>query len=424
MFGDYGYTLELLNKAINCGIINIDNVQLQIENMKKEKILAEHPYNINKTNVVSNGKTYERWITFVMKNGKRSQIKRKTKEAIEEYHIEFYTAEEQNKIVTFKDCYNEWTGFKKQIVSDNTIYRYNTDYNRFFKDTEFENMNIVIINEKDIILYLSNIVKDKKLYHRAFKTLCGYIKEIFEYAESNRIININPYIYVKPKLKLINKLCIVDVYKNSDERTISNNDIEILLDKFQSDYASKPEYITPYAVEFAILTGCRVGEISALRWQDIENGIITIRSSEKSHRTKGKPITYTIEGTKTGKERKIPVTSAMADLLARVEKAENNIGSKSEFVFSDKGGRIISANISNCIRKKCLQVGISQKSIHACRRTVNSTLRCLGMSPTVAASLMGHTEEVNENCYTYDISALDTKKNMLEKTNTLLLNAK
>ncbi len=424
MFGDYGYTLELLNKAINCGIINIDNVQLQIENMKKEKILAEHPYNINKTNVVSNGKTYERWITFVMKNGKRSQIKRKTKEAIEEYHIEFYTAEEQNKIVTFKDCYNEWTGFKKQIVSDNTIYRYNTDYNRFFKDTEFENMNIVIINEKDIILYLSNIVKDKKLYHRAFKTLCGYIKEIFEYAESNRIININPYIYVKPKLKLINKLCIVDVYKNSDERTISNNDIEILLDKFQSDYASKPEYITPYAVEFAILTGCRVGEISALRWQDIENGIITIRSSEKSHRTKGKPITYTIEGTKTGKERKIPVTSAMADLLARVEKAENNIGSKSEFVFSDKGGRIISANISNCIRKKCLQVGISQKSIHACRRTVNSTLRCLGMSPTVAASLMGHTEEVNENCYTYDISVLDTKKNMLEKTNTLLLNAK
>lgn len=420
MFGDYGYTLELLNKAINCGIINIDNVQLQIENMKKEKILAEHPYNINKTNVVSNGKTYERWITFVMKNGKRSQIKRKTKEAIEEYLIEFYTAEEQNKIVTFKDCYNEWTGFKKQIVSDNTIYRYNTDYNRFFKDTEFENMNIVIINEKDIILYLSNIVKEKKLYHRAFKTLCGYIKEIFEYAESNRIININPYIYVKPKLKLINKLCIVDVYKNSDERTISNNDIEILLDKFQSDYASKPEYITPYAVEFAILTGCRVGEISALRWQDIENGIITIRSSEKSHRTKGKPITHTIEGTKTGKERKIPVTSAMADLLARVEKAENNIGSKSEFVFSDKGGRIISANISNCIRKKCLQVGINQKSIHACRRTVNSTLKNLGANTSVAASLLGHTSEVNENYYTYDVSALEFKKELLEKTNKIL----
>lgn len=176
-------------------------------------------------------------------------------------------------------------------------------------------------------------------------------------------------------------------------------------------------------MEFAILTGCRVGEIAALRWSDIENGLITIKHSEKAHRVKGEDTTYTIETTKTGKERKLPVTNAISELLNRVEKAELNIGCKSEFVFSNKNGRINAQSISNCIRKKCAQVGINQKNIHACRRTVNSTLRGLGVSTVVVASLMGHTEEVNENSYTYAISGLEAKRNMLEKTNELLVNA-
>lgn len=377
---------------------------------------------ILQTKVTSNGKTYDRWITFVIKDGKRSQVKRKTKEAIEEYLIQFYTTEEQNKIITFKNCYIEWLNFKKQIVSDSTIYRYNTDYNRFFRDTEFENMDITFINEKEIILYLSNIVKEKKLYHRAFKTLCGYIKEIFEYAESNRIINFNPYVYVKLKLKLINKLCVTDIYITSDKRTISTNEIEALLNKFHQDYIEKPWYITPYAVEFAILTGCRVGEIAALRWSDVDvnDGIITIRSSEKAHRIKGQTTIYTIESTKTGKERKIPITKQINNLFDRIEKAENNLNCKGEFIFSDEDGRIKATNISNCIRKKCKQVGINQKSIHACRRTINSTLKNLGANTTIATSLLGHSNEVNENYYTYDVSALEFKKELLEQTNKIL----
>lgn len=429
---DFNYENEIvLKQAISNGIINIDDLCKQLSLMNRKNILNEvHKGKIWTGYSTSKGRNYQYWYTYLpdkqYKNNNRL-IKRASREKLEDAIVDFYNGKvtvkkENNKI--FKTVFKKWVEFKKQLVSDNTIYRYNNDYNRFFKNTDFENTSVCDINEETILIFLADTVKRLNLTQKAMKTLAGYINECLESARANHYIVVNPYTFTKPKLKLVTKLCVPSRIKSSDEQTISAKDIQTLLNKFQSDYASKPEYITPYAVEFAILTGCRVGEISALRWQDIENGIITIRSSEKSHRTKGKPITYTIEGTKTGKERKIPVTSAMADLLARVEKAENNIGSKSEFVFSDKGGRIISANISNCIRKKCLQVGISQKSIHACRRTVNSTLRCLGMSPTVAASLMGHTEEVNENCYTYDVSALDTKKNMLEKTNTLLLNAK
>ncbi len=413
--------MDILNQALSCGILNIDSVRREIEDMKRQQILAEHPFNITQTQVKSNGKTYNRWITFVMAEGKRKQVKRKTKEELEEYLIQFYETEESNKIVTFKKSYEEWLSFKEQIVSDSTIYRYKTDYKRFFENTEFEAKDITLIQDIDIIVYLTNIAKTQQVYLRSFKTLCNYLKEIFEYAKSNRVINDNPYIYVKPKLKLISKYCTPAKHKSDNERTISVNDIHLLLLKFHQDYINKPWYITPYAVEFAILTGCRVGEIAALRWSDINNETITIRCSEKAHRIKGKGTTYTIESTKTGKERKIPVTEPLVSLLNRVLAAENNLNCKGEFVFSDTTGRIKAPDISNCIRKKCSQVGIDQKSIHSCRRTINSTLKNVGANTSIAASLLGHTTEVNDNYYTYDVSALDLKKKLLEQTNRILL---
>ena len=51
----------------------------------------------------------------------------------------------------------------------------------------------------------------------------------------------------------------------------------------------------------------------------------------------------------------------------------------------------------------------SVKSIHAIRRTFNSNLKCNGVSTTVASSLLGHTERVNEQNYTYDVTGMAEK---------------
>ena len=46
--------------------------------------------------------------------------------------------------------------------------------------------------------------------------------------------------------------------------------------------------------------------------------------------------------------------------------------------------------------------------------TVNSRLKCSGVSTTVASSLLGHTERVNEQNYTYDIWGINEKKSIIE----------
>ena len=56
----------------------------------------------------------------------------------------------------------------------------------------------------------------------------------------------------------------------------------------------------------------------------------------------------------------------------------------------------------------------NKKSIHAIRRTLNSNMKCAGVSGTVAVSLLGHTEKVNEENYTYDVSSMEEKSKFME----------
>ena len=44
-------------------------------------------------------------------------------------------------------------------------------------------------------------------------------------------------------------------------------------------------------------------------------------------------------------------------------------------------------------------------------------MRCDGVSATVAASLLGHTKEVNEQYYTFDVSTIGQKAGILSKIN-------
>ena len=52
------------------------------------------------------------------------------------------------------------------------------------------------------------------------------------------------------------------------------------------NHLEKPNYIPSYAVELSLYTGMRVGELSGLKWEDIdtEHGIMVIRHSEKYDR--------------------------------------------------------------------------------------------------------------------------------------------
>lgn len=401
--------MDKLQYALENGIIDMSYIQQQVDMNKKKSILEKHPYAISKG---KDGK----WRTYIPdanNKGKRRMIKRSSKDAIFEVLIRYYLEEEKkesDKQYRFQVFFEMWR--ERQIsyeVSNNTIYRYDADYNRFFKNTDFENMDIREINEEDITAFIIKNIKKYNLKEKTGKMLIGYIKGIFKHARVKKVISENPCDYVDMRM-------FTRYYNNKNEkasdRIMNDNDMALLLKEIDKTKKKRPEYIPNYAVLLSIYTGMRIGELAGLKWEDVreKDGVIVICHSEKYDHTINK---YYVGNTKTGRERQFPLSPKLIDLFHEVKKVEMQYGYLGEYVFQDAQGRIHTRAIDHCLRRRCASAGIPVKSIHDLRRTFNSKLRCAGVSVSIASSLLGHSEEVNISRYTYDISDMDYKRDVV-----------
>ena len=397
---------ELLQFAVENGMLNVAQVRTQYTMKKRMQILEHHNYEIWQG---SDGK----WRTYLRETeGKRRMVKRNTKEAVEDAVIQFYESRNQKKdAVTFRDAYFKWRSVQDEMVGDNTVVKYISDYSRYFQNAEFSQRDICRITKEDVKLFICRTAKGQRLCKKACKTLFSYMRRTFESAVINKVISESPMMGLAAKD--FYKYC-TEKRKPAAARLISDEDMKKLYEQFHEDYRKRPEYIPTYAVEFASLTGMRVGEIAALTWDCIKDSYIVVKQSEKYNR---RTREYYIDTTKNEKVRLFPLTEEIKELLNRVKKAEIQNGFICEWVFANKDGRVNAPQISSCAKNKCRQLGINEKGIHAYRRTVNSKMRCAGVPATVAAALLGHSEAVNNKYYTFDVTDMDEKMRIVENVN-------
>lgn len=403
------YDIENLQYALDNNIIDLAYMQEQIKMKKRQKYLEKHEFKIWRGN---DGK-YRTYLPDEKKG--RRLLKRSNKSDIEDEIVNYYKLLEEKSQITFQKMYWKWRKVQDELVCENTTCKYDTDYIRFFKDTDFEKTVMEKLNEEDIKVFLCSTIKRKTLNKKAAKTLFGYINNVVKSARVNKIIVDNPMEFFEAKQ--FYKYC-TEVKKPIEKKIVSDKEMHLLYEQFNKDYQEQPEYIPTYAVEFATLTGFRVAEISALKWDSITDEYIIVDKSEKYNR---KTKEYYIDKTKNQKERIFPLTPEIKDLLNRVKKAEMKAGYICEWVFANENGRIHAPIISSCTKNKCRQVGITEKGIHAYRKTVNSKMRCNGVSSVVAASLLGHSQEVNEEYYTFDVASLEDKIKVVSTMNKQML---
>ena len=261
------------------------------------------------------------------------------------------------------------------------------------------------ITEDMLKLFFYNMIRDNNLCKGAFKKAYGYIDNTFKKAFREKIIVENPMLYLVRKQ--FYGYC-EEIAKPLSKQVYTDKEIDMITKWLHEQYKKEPSYIPHYAVELASLTGMRVGEIVALKWEDVQNekGYFTIQRSEKFNR---KTKEYFIDKTKNKKVRNFPLDEKIIKLFAKVKKAELAQGYLCEWIFANEDGRIHAPVISSCIKNKCKQLGIPDRGIHAFRKTFNSNMRCAGVSEVVAASLLGHSPDVNKRYYTFDTTSLEDK---------------
>lgn len=176
----------------------------------------------------------------------------------------------------------------------------------------------------------------------------------------------------------------------------------------------KPVFVQNYAIELATMTGMRVGELAALKWECVQDDFLRIDYSEHRIDYEDKPCEYYIGEPKNCKHRTFPMSDEIKTLLNKVKDLQKKYGITSEYVFANKTGRVNSHTISCAMSRRCKDSGIDTRSIHAIRRTVSSHLRAVLPIATVA-NMLGHLEETNERHYNYDVTADEVKVNYLKE---------
>lgn len=404
---------ELLKSLARCGLIDLQDLQKKAQMKKREEILLSHPFKISQTG--------NRWRTFLPneKGKKGREVKKKTKQELEECIISFYKDKEKKNELTFLDCYIEWREYHHKLNgnSENTQAKYNTDYERFLKGTSFESMPIKKITDADIDSFLLDTIisfqgkgKNGGLTYKAFSRLYEYISGTFFRVRQLRIRDDNPMDYIQKKS--YKNACADKPAKSADTETIPPEYLRQLMEQIRKDEEKEPVFYPAWACHLCALTGMRVAECAALKWEDIQGDHIYVQRSDKFNRISK---TWTIGETKTGKNRAIPIDTCLKDYFDMLKKAHGGNIDSSGYLFPRDGSWTHSNIISSYMKNKCKQLGFKRTyGIHALRKTLNSELRTF-CNPLMSCSLLGNSIEVNNNHYTYDMSGMEEKREAIAK---------
>lgn len=164
-------------------------------------------------------------------------------------------------------------------------------------------------------------------------------------------------------------------------------------------------------------TGLRWGEVSALRWEDLDREERVLLIRRKACRGELVP------STKTGKARLVGVPDLLLAELDAHRKWVDEVGppgSASGLIFFSKVGTpLASARISGALRAAREEAGILARfTSHGLRRTLTDLLRRARVDPVIAKSLVGHaTDRMREH---YSSVLPDEARETAERVSALL----
>jgi integrase len=157
-----------------------------------------------------------------------------------------------------------------------------------------------------------------------------------------------------------------------------------------------PEYLKPLFVT-AYFTGVRLGELLAIRWEqvDLEQGFITLSAAD----------------TKTGHSRAVPILDG--DMRFWLEWSRDHADGCPS-VFHNEGTAF--REFRSSWRNACAAAGVPDLKFHDLRRTAVRNMRRAGVPQVVRMRISGHRTDSMERRYNIvDIEDIQSAKTLMQK---------
>jgi len=220
------------------------------------------------------------------------------------------------------------------------------------------------------------------------------LSECFRLAVQMGILQVNPMREVK-----------VVIRNAADPHAITKNELAALRSAAREyDETKRPgrKNLNPLSDIAAVLTmtGCRIGEALALRYEDVdwENNLLTICGTVEERNGQRKPHTKSDAGMRT-----IDVPEDLMTIFRRRFDNQPTHNPHGAVFVTNEGTWVLPCNVRSPWRKVRKTVGLEWVKPHSFRVTVGTSVGNL-VSPDAAAQLLGHASD------------LVTRKHYIDKT--------
>ena len=377
--------------------------------------------------------TYEyRWTT---RDGKRHSVYAPTLDKLREYEEQVIVDRHDGiktdvKALSVNDVFDLWCNLKRG-VKDSTMKNYIYMYEMFVRPT-FGKKRLVTVKKSDVRGFYNRLADEKILKISTIDGIHNVLHQVFQVAVDDDYIRNNP---TDNMLKELKQAHCMDSEKR---KALTMEEEKIFLEYLMQ----KPKYRHWYPVFYIMAnTGMRVGEITGLRWRDIDfdEGLISVNHTlvYYNHRDEhGCYYSINTPKTKAG-ERTIPMTDQVKNAFQMGREYQEEVGISSidridgydDFVFVNRFGMVQSQSTLNTAIKRIMRdcngeildnavpgkepTLLPDFSCHSLRHTFATRLCESGTNIKVIQDVLGHAD-VSTTMNIYVDVTNELKKNELK----------
>ena len=229
----------------------------------------------------------------------------------------------------------------KEELKDSTRNGYIYAYNKYVKP-QFGDVRITAVKYSDILCFYNYLIHGIGMDIRTVEIIHNILHPMFKMAVKDNSIRTNPTDDVMKELKKTNKS------SNKKIHALTQREQEIFF-----DFVEKSDTYSHWLDLFVVMigTGCRIGEILALTFADLdfESDIISVNHSISYRPQEDGKCRHRISTPKTEKgTREIPMIPEVKDALLRIKeeqelngKCESVVDGYSGFVFMNRDRKVM-----------------------------------------------------------------------------------
>lgn len=314
--------------------------------------------------------------------------------------------------ITLADLFPRFMLYRRdmQKVTPKTILENANDWKKYLQGTDLSTTPMCDLKPKDYIHFFEKMTKGGKLTSKCVCNVKSLLNKMYTYAIREELVEYNP-------IKSID-------FSEFNYYVPDNSSKVYTLENRQKLLSHLYNIIEPYslAIQFDFQVTCRIGELKALCWEnvDFENGTITINQQALSQRqlqddmTFGKSTTEVvsrIKGNTARGKRVLPMTAECVRILTLAKE----INPDGEYVFMPNGEIMLTNTFNKYLKKYCNEANVPYYSSHKIRFTSCSTLFKSNGDLSEASEVMGHSQTATTLHYIRNTTDIEKIREDMEK---------